>query len=41
MTNLSMIEALRKTSLVNKKYIDKNLVFNLKAYLEALTLVSG
>lgn len=41
MANLSLIEALRKTSLINKKYIDKNLVFNLKAYLEALTLVDG
>ena len=41
MANLSIIEALRKTSLINKKYIDKNLVFNLKAYLEALTLVNG
>lgn len=41
MANLSIIEALRKASQINKKYVDKNLVFDLKGYLEALSLVAG
>lgn len=41
MANISISQAFRKISTVNKKYIDSRLVFNLKSYLEALTLVTG
>lgn len=41
MANISLSQAFRKISTVNKKYIDSRLVFDLKSYLEALTLVTG
>lgn len=41
MANISISQAFRKISTVNKKYIDSRLVFDLKSYLEALTLVTG
>ena len=41
MANISLSQAFRKISTVNKKYIDSRLVFDLKSSLEALTLVTG
>ena len=41
MANISLTQAFRKIATVNKKYVDSRLVFDLKSYLEALTLVTG